>query len=101
MAMITNNDYEKAVLIVELVKELKDRISEKENITDVRFTPVISGYEVGFLCGDKSIRITAEVKGFFAKKLIIKKQVKGKVTATYKVHTKAEISACAEQVLSE
>lgn len=99
--MITNNDYEKAVLIVELVKELKDRISEKKDVTDVQFTPVTNGYEVSFLYGEKSIRITAEVNGFFAKKLITKKYVDGKETSIYKVHTEEESSACAEQILSE
>ena len=53
MAMITNNDYEKSVLIVEIIKELKERTAEK-NITDVLFAPAINGYEVSFLYGEKT-----------------------------------------------
>ncbi|MBR5437621.1 MAG: hypothetical protein IKV21_01760 [Clostridia bacterium] len=98
--MITNNDYEKSVLITQFLKELKDRISEKENITDVLFTPVTGGYEVSFSYGDKSIFVTAEVKGFFTKKLIIRKLTDGKKTAVYKAHSKEEISRYAERILS-
>ena len=98
--MITNNDYEKSVLIGAFVKEVRDRAAERENITDISFTPVIGGYEISFLNSGINVRVTTEVKGFFVKKLIIKKYVDGKETATYKVHPKEGISACAEQILS-
>ena len=98
--MITNNDYEKSVLVVEFTRELKERMAEKENITDALFTPVINGYEVSFSHGDKRVRVTAEVKGFFTKKLIIRKLTDGKKTAVYKAHSKEEISRYAERILS-
>ena len=99
--MITNNDYEKSVLITQFLKELKDRISEKENITDVLFKPVVKGYEVSFLHSGKNIRVTADVKGFSVKKLIIIKYADGKKVVGYKAHNKEEISRYADLILSE
>lgn len=99
--MITNNDYEKSVLLGDFVKEVRDRATEKQTVTDIRFTPVVGGYEVSFVCGGKNIQVKAEVKGFFTKKMIIKRYVGGKMTASYKAHSKEEISFCTEQILTE
>ncbi len=99
--MITNNDYEKSVLLGDFVKEFRDRAAEKQTVTDIRFTPVIGGYEVSFVYGGKNIQVNAKVKGFFTKKLTIKKYVDGKMTATYKAHRKEKISFCTEQILTE
>lgn len=99
--VITNNDYEKSVLIGAFVKEVRDRAAEREHITDISFTPVIGGYEISFLNSGINVRVTTEVKGFFVKKLIIKKYVGGKMTASYKAHSKEEISFCTEQILTE
>ncbi len=99
--MITNNDYEKAVLIVEFIKEIKDRTAEKESITDVLFKPTKKGYEVSFSESGKNVRFTVEVKGFFVKKLIIRKFTDAKMTASYKGHNKEEISRCIDLILSE
>ncbi len=99
--MITNNDYEKSVLLGAFVKEVREIASEKENITDILFTPVIGGYEVSFIHSGINVRTTVYVKGFLAKKLIIKKYVDGKMTASYKVCTKDEILRCIERFFTE
>ncbi len=99
--MITNNDYEKSVLLGDFVKEVKDRAAEKETVTNILFAPVVGGYEVSFQNSETSVRVMAVVKGFFAKKLTIRKYVDGKMTATYKADRKEEISFCTEQILTE
>ena len=99
--MITNNDYEKSVLLVDFVKEVRDSAADKQTVTDIRFIPVAGGYEVSLVCGGRNVKVTAEVKGFFSKKLIIKRYVGGKMTASYKAHSKEEISFCTEQILTE
>lgn len=99
--MITNNDYENSVLVTEFIKEIKVRTAESKNISDVNFKPTVKGYEISFSDGDKCIRVSAEVKGFFTKKLLIKKFVDSKEAAICKTCTKEEISACTAQLLSE
>ena len=97
--MITNNYYEKSVLLGAFVKEFRDIVAEKETVTDILFAPVICGYEVSFKSSGRNVKVTAEVKGFFSKKLIIKRYAGGKRTASYKAHSKEEISFCTEQLL--
>ncbi len=99
--MITNSDYEKSVLLGDFVKEVRDIATKKQTVTDIRFAPAVGGYEVRFVYGGKNIQVNAEVKGFFTKKLIIKKYVDGKKAAKYKVHRKEEISFCTEQIITE
>lgn len=99
--MITDNDYEKSVLLSIFVKEVRDIASGKESITDVLFTPVIGGYEISFLKNGAKVLVSAEVRGFFTKKLIIRKNTDGKNTATYKAYSKEEISRCAALILKE
>ena len=97
--MIRNNDYEKSVLLVGFIKAVRDSISENESISEAVFTPVIGGYKISFLNGGVSVTLTAEVKGFFAKRLIIKKCV-GEKKTLYKICGAEEISRCAEELLT-
>ena len=99
MSVITNNDYEKSVLLVGFLNEVKATASEK-GITDMLYTPFSDGYKVSFAVGEKSIFITAEVKGFFFKKLIVRKYVDHKETVTYKAHNKEELSRYIELIFS-
>ena len=99
--MITNNCYEKSVLLGTFVKEVRDIVAEKETVTDILFMPVICGYEVSFKSGGRNVKVTADVKGFFLNKLIIKKFVDGKATALYKAYNKEEISHLIDLILSQ
>lgn len=58
---ITNNDYDKAILITNFIQEFKFKANDAKDIEEIVFSPKIGGYDISFTCYNIPCSITLSV----------------------------------------
>ena len=81
--MITKDFYNRSVKCTCFLNELKNFFEANNSITDVRFIPVINGYEVEYINNGISEKLCINIKSKFYDGMIIKKYVDGKFRKLY------------------
>jgi len=75
---ITNNDYDKAILITNFIQEFKFKANDAKDIEKIVFSPKIGGYDISFTCYSIPCSITLSVdKSKFTSKMKVE-YIKGK-----------------------
>ncbi len=65
---ITKKEYEKAVLMVDFIAKMRDSLELNDT---VKFIPLINGYKIDYIIGDKQINVLLDLKKRLKTKLIV------------------------------
>lgn len=80
---ITKNDYDRAVVLTNVLAEFKSIFETREDISDVHFTPQANGYDIRFRQNKADVKLCIAFKNRYTDFLIIKRFDGKKLTASF------------------
>ena len=80
---VTKDFYDRTARCTYFLNELKNFFETAKNITDIRFVPILKGYEIEYVKDGVSEKLCINIRSKFYDGLIIKKYVNGKFRKIY------------------
>lgn len=96
---ITKNDYDRAVVLANVLSEFKSICEMREDISDVHFTPQANGYDISFRQNGTDTKLFITFKNRYTDSLTIKRFDGESLTASFALKKTDSLSGLLEAVL--